>query len=128
MILSEDPGKVPSIMPTPVFIPTVGTNLILAEPWTFTLFSERRNKSLWEVLKPEAKYSSRITCQEPISCTLPENWELTVDRIYIRSSYRSFDSITFKCAYNGKRVRFWVKLADANNMVVKTKEEVKSEQ
>jgi len=54
--------------------------------------------------------------------TLPTGTELKVDRIYIKSTYRDFDSITFRigvCPTNKKlsKARFWVKLHDANRIV-----------
>jgi len=54
--------------------------------------------------------------------TLPIGTQLIVARIYIKSTYRDFDSITFrigKCKENPKlqKARFWVKLKDANKIV-----------
>ena len=33
-----------------LFVPTIGTRLLLVEPWTFDLHEEHRNKSMFEVL------------------------------------------------------------------------------
>ena len=66
-------------------------------------------------------------------CTLPKGTVLTVDRIYIRKGAEDFDSISFfitkaedtrfkvnkedkKRAFKKGRIRFWVKLDDANKI------------
>lgn len=104
-------------------IPRIGDKITLAEPWTFTLHEERRNVSLIKQVDPtytKAGWQLYGRNQQPQTwiVTLPERWELRVDRIYIRLNQADFDSITFSCLYNGKRVRFWVKLNDANKIVM----------
>ena len=102
-------------------IPQIGDIITLGEPWTFTLHEERRNLSLIQKVDPTYTgkgwgiYGKR---DQTWTVTLPERWELKVERIYIRNGQRNFDSITFSCPYNGKRVRFWVKLTDANKIVM----------
>lgn len=102
-------------------IPRIGELITLAEPWTFTLHKERRNVSLIKQVDPtynKQGWQLYGHGQQTWTVTLPERWELKVDRIYIRNGQRNFDSITFSCPYNGKRVRFWVKLDDANKIVM----------
>lgn len=104
-----------------LYIPRIGELITLAQPWTFTLHEERRNISLIKQVDPAyTGNGSGIYGRSGQTwvVTLPERWELKVDRIYIRNGQRNFDSITFSCPYNGKRVRFWVKLDDANKIVM----------
>lgn len=106
-----------------LYIPRIGDKITLAEPWTFTLHEERRNVSLIKQVDPTHTKAGwqlygRNRQSQTWTVTLPERWELRVDRIYIRLNQADFDSITFSCPYNGKRVRFWVKLNDANKIVM----------
>jgi len=104
-----------------LYIPRIGELITLAEPWTFTLHEERRNISLIKQVDPGYTgngWGIYGRSGQTWVVTLPERWELKVDRIYIRNGQRNFDSITFSCPYNGKRVRFWVKLRDANKIVM----------
>lgn len=104
-----------------LFVPTIGTRLRLTQPWNFALYGERRNKTLavaLDVYQPFS-YSSRNVAAV---VTIPEGTVLTVDRIYIRSGNRGFDSMTFRIAagdcpdakYN--KTRFWARLEECNNM------------
>lgn len=110
-----------------IHIPTVGEKLVLAEPWTFSLYDEYRNKTMiiQAISKENRNFKSFPRSQSnycwPI--TLPAGWELKITRVYIRQNRSEFDSVTFACPYNGKNVRFWVKLRDVNKMVVKEEAE-----
>jgi hypothetical protein len=106
-----------------IFIPTIGTRLILNEPWTFTLHDEYRNWDFWtkyvgEVVNKQTErwmsWSSRGN--KPVPVTLPTGTVLSVDRIYIRKGSKDFDSVTFRIIKSPtqKPARFWVKLADVN--------------
>jgi hypothetical protein len=101
-------------------IPRIGETITLSEPWTFTLHEERRNISL--IKKVDTQYTGNgwggWKNGKTWTVTFPAGWELGIDRIYIRQGRSSFDSVTFSCPYNGKKVRFWVKLADANKIVM----------
>lgn len=124
-----------------LFIPPLGTEIVLAEPWTFDLFRESRNETLIETMGiefPDVNYYERSKQFETV--TLPAGSVLKVDRIYVRKGQSSFDSVTFclkghsRPGYTwvGKRwdgrdwtykvsargVRFWVKLHDANKIVM----------
>lgn len=114
-------------------IPKLGDELVLAEPWTFTVFQERRNTSLAEVSGykfkkwPDPEYW-KVWPLGPF--TFPAGTKLVVDRIYIRAGSEDFDSVTFRASgytssvrtgLKGKKeksVRFWAKLDDVNKMVV----------
>lgn len=101
-------------------IPRIGELITLAEPWTFTLWEERRNLTLIKMVDPSYDGHGwyRNNQHKTWTVTLPAGWELKVARIYIRNGQSDFDSITFTCPYNGKNVRFWVKLKDANKIVM----------
>lgn len=128
-------------MPKNLFIPPLGTEITLAEPWTFDLYREFRNDSLISILGvkfPEADYYERLKQKE--SVTLPAGSVLKVDRLYIKKGQGDFDSVTFylkgaskpgyKRSYVGgdgkertytvpkKAARFWVKLHDANKIAM----------
>lgn len=148
-----------------LFVPSLGTLLVLAEDWTFRLFFERRNDSLLNALAPltaeaaSRKYRwgcspedfdwgqsdymveyERAMSEEQLAdsyksfratnrndnpfvrVTLPKGTQLSVDRIYVKRGGESFNSITFRTTkvgpepkFRGKR--FWVKLAEANEIV-----------
>lgn len=112
-----------------VFIPTIGDTLKLEADWTFRLFHEDRNVTLFGHLGipiPPRDLSWRAqTGLQHTMVTLKAGTELSIDRIYIRRGKDEFDSITFNLLgaktqptrWGSKtRVRFWVKLDDVNKM------------
>lgn len=120
--------------PVQVCIPEIGTRWILNKDWSFRLYDEYRNSSLFEILG--IKMSQRWG-RDPKKhlVTIPAGLELTVDRVYIRTDKGvnnpdgKYNSLTFRITgattpksknfiKNGKRLRFWAKLADVNKMVV----------
>lgn len=106
-----------------LYVPRIGELITLAEPWTFTLWEEYRNIKLIKMVDPS--YDGHGWSRGPKktwTVILPAGWELKVARIYIRNGQPDFDSITFTCPYNGKNVRFWVKLSDANKIVMEEPE------
>jgi hypothetical protein len=108
------------------YVPHLGTRIILAEDWTFSLFPESRNHSLWEVVTDVQMYTNwRDPNPDPVMVTFPKGAEFSVDRIYIRKGAKVFDSVTFRsikgsCGDQKKleKKRFWAKLADVRNMIV----------
>lgn len=95
--------------------------------------------------RPECRYAHLMIHEDAIKAIIPAGEILKIDRIYIRQGSEEFDSITFlwkgkktgskietriarRLAPNlneeipyekkvpGRAVRFWVKLADANNI------------
>jgi len=104
-------------MPKSMHIPRIGEVFELAEPWTFTLHDEHRNQTLINQVKPGYNASWRGSGTN-WQVTLPAGFELKVVRVYIRQNQAAYNSVTFTCPYNGKRVRFWVKLDDANRIVM----------
>jgi hypothetical protein len=113
-----------------LFVPPLGTRLVLAEPWDFQLYNERRNATLMALLGDtrELVYSK----PEPIPASLPAGTELILDRYYIKQNLGDFDSVSFRIAgasasaqlYCGigstakRQVRFWAKLDDVNRLCV----------
>lgn len=106
-----------------LFIPPLGTELELAEDWTFDLYGESRNWDFFERMGLD--YPDHDVNWEPrcIETTLPAGSILKIDRIYIRKGQKDFDSVTFFLTFcRGKKVtkaRFWVKLEDANKIILK---------
>lgn len=129
-----------------LYIPELGDALVLTKDWTFDLYLEDRNKSLYleiikikrfnditkgfEILTDNKKLNddvSKLQREEgsywriylgkiSTKFTLPKNTILIVDRIYIRKGAEDFSSVTFKSTYNGKKIRFWAKLKDINTI------------
>ncbi len=106
-----------------LYIPALGDHIKLTADWTFLLFPESRNETLYAHLGLE--YPRRVYDAKPVRVTLPAGTELGIDRIYIRRGNKEFDSITFnllgvptqKLQYGAKmRVRFWAKLAAVNTI------------
>lgn len=53
------------------------------------------------------------------ACTIPAGTQLRVDRIYIRKGKKEYDSFTFwALGLSKKRVRFFARLSEVNQMVV----------
>ena len=110
-------------------IPTVGSELVLAEDWTFDLHREHRNYTFWNKIHPNTpmdnRYSRYGETSTSISTTLPAGSVLKVARIYIRQGVSSYDSLTFTLVKHPdiKKIkgRFWAKLQDVNKMVVNWK-------
>lgn len=119
-----------------LFIPPIGTEITLAEDWTFELWNESRNDTLVEVMGiqwPEADYYGKRKQHHTV--TIPKGETLKIDRIYIRKGKDDFDSVTFM--WKGKQrpayveqfysrsykmpariVRFWAKLDDVNKILI----------
>ncbi len=106
-----------------IFIPTIGTQLILNEPWTFTLYDEYRNWDFWtkyigEVIDQRNDHWRSWTTRgnKPTPITLPKDTILSVDRIYIRKGNKEYDSVSFRVLKGspGPTGRFWVKLEEVN--------------
>lgn len=127
---------------TPSFrltVPWIGAEIALSAPWTFQLFRECRNATMWEVCGGAIEgskwgwYGSNL---QKMTVTLPVGTVLGVDRIYIRRGAVAYDSLTFwlkktvdprftiqKIGKKGqilksktRSCRFWAKLADVNNI------------
>lgn len=109
-----------------MYIPEIGNVIKLEKDWKFTLYCEYRNEKLFEAIFKE-KYNYRADGQD-IEVTLPKGATLTIDRIYIRQGLSNYSSLSFylDCpAISSKRLRFWAKLIDVNNIMfsIESKEE-----
>lgn len=112
-----------------LFVPPLGTRLVLAQPWAFKLYNERRNSTLMAPLGDTRELDYSPTA---IDAELPQGAELIIDRYYIKQGMEDFDSVSFRivgakaCAKTyrfstkatNRQVRFWAKLDDVNKMVV----------
>jgi hypothetical protein len=124
-----------------LFIPDIGTKLVLLSSWTAGIQHEARNLKLLLTMKEnggddiELKFwgSSQTyltTTKTKFPMTFPAGTELTVDRVYIRKGSSEFSSVSFyveDCpiraftskkkggTYTGKP-RFFASLADVNSM------------
>ncbi|MBW2645201.1 MAG: hypothetical protein JRE23_03295 [Deltaproteobacteria bacterium] len=109
-----------------LYIPKLGTKIVLTKDWAFTLLGEKRNRSLWDLLSstplptrpwgiPFNKYST-----PKLHRTLRKGSVLKFDRVYIRKEQAHHDSVTFKAEVRQRgvwyKVRFFVTLKDANNI------------
>lgn len=100
-----------------LFIPELGTNLLLTEDWTVTIHPERRNEGFYKFTKrPCEGYFCKGA--EVFTYTIPKGSVLSVERIYIRAGAKDFSSITFRyIPIKGKAgIRFWAKLEEVNNI------------
>lgn len=105
-----------------IFIPTIGTEIKLAKPWDFALIKDHCNKAIFEMFGiPYHNDLYGTKGQKFGRVSLPEDTVLKVDRIYIRKGREHYDSLSFYIASspalkNKKKVRFFAKLADVNNI------------
>lgn len=112
-----------------LFVPPLGTRLLLAEQWDFALYNERRNATLMAYLGDTRKLVG--INPESIPASLPAGTVLIIDRYYIRQGLGSFDSVSFRVekakatakihSFSGsstRQVRFWAKLDDVNKLRV----------
>ena len=106
-----------------MYIPSLKTKLQLTKLWTFSLFCEERNKTLWD-LKSGRSPLNMIPLMHRRGVMalidLPKGTNLTIDRIFIRQGSEPFNSVTMRGEVehfgNLYKVRFWVVLDDFNKM------------
>lgn len=133
-----------------VFIPTIGSDLILSCPVTVTIHSESRNDDFMNKLgcEVETHYRSKDYLQvtikdkalaekhgvevmdKSIRIKLAKDVTLRVNRIYIRQGAEDFDSVTFNSQGTGglPKGRFWLKLSDVNEFEIYKPEDIKNVQ
>lgn len=107
-----------------LFIPAVGYRIKLTNDWTFALFAEHRNQTMFEYAGRSYK-NNWVGWGEPlksVDVTVPAGTVLEIDRVYVRTANKTksadedYDSVTFKFADSKKKVRFWAKLSDVNEI------------
>lgn len=112
-----------------MFIPALGTEIVLAKDWKFELYNEYRNSDLAHILgiqwKHNQYYMNKI---ESVTVVIPAGTIMKIDRIYIRAGQTDFNSVTFRVlAANAKKIdwgrpvkeggfRFWASLDDVNQI------------
>lgn len=124
-------------------LPPLETHLQLTEDWTFDLYPEGRNFSLFKQVSPEditdSKYGGKTykgtyrddddnPDRTEVEIYLPSGSVLMIDRVYVRQGKKKYSSITFQLkktprddvdvedAKGKSHVRFWVRLKDANKI------------
>lgn len=112
-----------------LWIPSIGDELRLTADWTFPCFTPHGNHKFIAKMRPDTEGRSCYS----VAITLPEGTVLSVQRIYIRSGKKEWDSITFSIkelptSDNGRKSatmkktskkaigRFWAKLRDVNEI------------
>jgi len=124
-----------------LLVPDIGTDLTLAEDWTFVLVPEYRNDKLWTAAGlPNYGHSQAVKVKRGDApgevflvdeqgtefvpqVTLPKGTVLRCARVYIRNGKNAsnFSSLTWtikKCPDKTLKGRFWARLHDCNNMIV----------
>lgn len=100
-----------------LFIPRVGDKIKLIENWTCSIYSEDRNKRVFEALGIEA---GDDTQENVISITIPKGTVLNFARVYIRAPASDYDSVTLSVEDSPlkklKKARFWVKATEASKI------------
>lgn len=98
-----------------LFIPPLGTRLVLARDWTFLLYDNYRNDAMIRALKvaPVARLRDESVS---FPARLPAGAELVVRNYRIRQGQHGTARVSFTAKVDGKAHRFWVSLADANKI------------
>lgn len=99
-----------------LYVPEIGDQICLTNDWTFDLYEEYRNESLFKKMDPTVKCRYGYTeNKKPV--TIPKGTLLKIDRIYIRKGISEYSSLTFYVGSGEwKGARFWAKLSDVNNI------------
>jgi hypothetical protein len=118
-----------------LFVPEIGTKLVLKTDWNFELFHESRNKALWEAFGHIFDYRASFYVgvnKTSIPCIIPADTQLMLDRIYIRKGKEDFSSLSWfiedspdtrlnptglNKGFVSNKKRFWAKLDDCNNII-----------
>jgi len=119
-----------------MYIPEIGDKIILIKDWTFKLYREWRNNSLFNFLMLD---NDQLLVNEEIkgyhnkyaNITIPKGCKLTIDRIYIRKGQLVYSSITFylipskefKDEFNSENVKVLKDIL--SNMEIKPKTKIK---
>ncbi len=74
-----------------MFIPSIGDEIRLLEDWTFPCFRAGGNYNFINKLRPDTDGQD----VESVAVTIPKGAVLSVQRIYIRSGKKEWDSLTF---------------------------------
>lgn len=113
-------------------IPPLGTEIILAKDWTFTIYNEDRNINFlyklgiiekeYNLYENYTKFNKKYPYGERIcEITIPKGSKLSISRIYIRNGQKEYNSVTFNLKKHSEdkkiKGRFWAKLSDVNKII-----------
>jgi hypothetical protein len=100
-----------------MYVPEISDQIILSQDWTFDLYHEWRNKSLFDKMKVNFMNGGYAQNMEKYAATIPKGTGLKIDRIYIRKGNSEYSSLTFYIGSGPwKGCRFWAKLKDVNKI------------
>lgn len=128
-----------------LFLPTIGSRLVLSKPWTFRLKDEYKNTNFWTAIHGAPVRQSRWYGYDPITgnkstspvkttlcdrqetyatappilTTLPKGTTLIIEQIFIRKGMREYDAVSFRIPKGGSSglpaSKFLVPLKEVNN-------------
>lgn len=119
------------IGPLRLMVPEIGTQLLLSQDWKFRLYQETRNSSvisLFNLFEGRIRSPFHEPTPEPEKVKILGGSILVVDRIYVRQQLKGYSSLSFflqpqgrlqyknRIAIVSKRMRFWAKLEDVNQI------------
>src|SRR6478735_3392468 len=102
-----------------LYIPELGSKIILTKDWKFNLVYEYRNLSLYDKLNLQKNNHDVI---------IPKDTVLSIQRIYIRKGASQYSSITFGITKQDNKnnilagAKFFASLIDVNNIEYKLPE------
>ena len=120
-----------------IWIPTIGDRIKLLADWSFSATREYRNEDLAVAFDLDQQMwaqdkDGRWRNGDSLgTVTIPAETVLKIERVYIRGTFRDYDSVTFRIHQCPARreltsrkfggtgpvtVRFFAKLADVNNI------------
>ncbi len=112
-----------------LLIPEIGTFLLLEKDWAFNLHYETRNGKILQAIGVEFDWRKSHSTVDTYPVVIKAGSTLSVDRIYIRRGKGDYSSLSFNLLkgstleYKGKTCqangRFWAKLSEVNQMIVK---------
>jgi hypothetical protein len=104
-----------------VFIPPLGTKMVLTQNWHFNLPDDSQNEPLIRELKaaPAARIRAPAHTNPTWPAMLPAGTELIIRTIDVRQAQNGWEKIAFSVRLrNGKQTRFFVRGAEANKIDV----------
>lgn len=111
-----------------LFIPTVGSKFKLTKDWSFSVYSDYRNKSLAKFKNSPYEFNDYYSATKVGFLTIPADSVIKIERIYIRKGKEDYDSLTFSIKSTSLELdpdkkklhktvaRFWSKLEDCNQI------------
>lgn len=99
-----------------IWIPTIGDHIRLTEDWVVGIKPDYRNYSLLDKVQTVA-----VVIGDTLKTVVfPAGTVLKIERVYIRSNFRAYDSVTFRVKFcpekKFEKTRFFASLTDVNKM------------